>query len=252
MNSSSVFGIYVWSLFGPAYFFVRASMNDLRDVADHWQTLITGLLAIFAAYLAARPGWQQLDALKLQTATLRREVLINRVNSTQRRQEKTREIIETITADFSNHYLDAEGEPIDVDPEWAFWAEGIVDDKIEVLLAQQETSFDGQEIDVARSIVVSFAQDLSICLSTIRRPFSHELADPEWQLDEAEIAKALKAAKHAKTELGSKVWHVRDSANKLHRAYLLTLSELRTQIREIDELLSATKGMQRRRDRSNP
>lgn len=54
-----------------------------------WQTLITGLLALLAAYLAGRPVWRQLTSLQIQSALMERETLTTRVAAIESRRDIT-------------------------------------------------------------------------------------------------------------------------------------------------------------------
>jgi hypothetical protein len=131
-----------------------SSPNDwlacLVGWAYDWQTLITGALAILAAWIAARPGWRQLKSLQLQSEATARETLITRVTAMESRRETTRHKMQHIKDEFSHYDELLE----DINPHAAFSLEGVVDAATAFLIGHQEASLDGEVIDTARQAVL--------------------------------------------------------------------------------------------------
>src|ERR1700680_3969479 len=139
-----------------------------------WQTLITGVLALAAAIVAALLLWRQLKSLQVQSAMMERTTLDMRVAAIVSRRDATSQKMKSITAEFMARLHpndDGEG-PRDINTEWAFQAEQIVNGVVALLIAHQETSLDGELIDARRKVAIQQAQTLSDCLSKIHIPYS--------------------------------------------------------------------------------
>jgi hypothetical protein len=200
-----------------------------------WQTLVTGLLALLAAYIAARPVWRQITSLQIQSEVMARETLIMRVTAIESRRDATRKKIESITHEFLRAiYPYGECADPNINTEWAFEAEKIVDTIVVALIAHQETSLDGELIDTKRSAAIEQAKELSDCLSEIHAPYSCDLHDPELNLTEEQIAAATAASPRAEGHLEECISAVRTSGAELDAAFKVTLEQLRGRIRQID------------------
>ena len=204
-----------------------------------WQTLITGILALIAAGLAAWPVWRQLTSLKLQSAVMQRDTLVLRLGALESRRDATRHKMRSITAEFipqlhPNH--DSKGPP-NINPHWAFEAEQITDGVIATLTGHQETSFDGELIDAQRKAAIQQAKVLSDCLREIHTPCSADLEGPDWNLTKDEITAKEEDAARAERNLEDRISAVRKSADDLDAAFEAGLDQLRTRIRRIDALV---------------
>ena len=204
-----------------------------------WQAFITGLLALLAAYIAARPVWRQLTSLRIQSAVMVRETLTTRVAAIKSRRDITREKIEAITRGLTSGMFVSD-EDVDYPDPWAGEAEPRVDAVVAALTAHQEASLDGELIDTKRRAVIQQAKELSGCLSDIHAPYSLDILspDPEMglsmeQIDAAE-AQANEAAAWAKGNLLQRISAVRKSGDELDLAFKTSLDRLRARIRQID------------------
>ena len=205
-----------------------------------WQTVGTGLLALLAAYIAARPVWRQIRSLQIQSAVMVRDTLTMRVAAVESRRDTTLEKIEGITRGLRRGMYINEDE--DINPYWAHDAEQIVDAVVIALTAHQEASLDGELIDTKRRAVIQKAKELSVCLCEIHTPYSRDLdSQPELGLTKEQIAAAEAAADAAATraegDLQQRISAVRKSADELDAAFKASLDELRARIRQIDVLV---------------
>jgi hypothetical protein len=204
-----------------------------------WQTLITGLLALLAAYFAARPVWRQLTSLQIQSALMERDTLITRVAAIESRRDIAREKIEAITRRLTGGMFVSE-DNLDINPAWAEDAEPLVNAVVAILTAHQEASLDGELIDTKRRAVIQHAKELSGCLSDIHAPYSQDFHSPDLEINltneqiaDAE-AKADAAAARAKHNLSQRISAVRKSGDELDVAFKTSLGQLRARIRQID------------------
>ena len=203
-----------------------------------WQTLVTGLLALLAAFIAARPVWQQIRSLRIQSAVMARDTLIMRIAAMESRQTTTRENIDRITRDFMRTIHPSEYEAVpDINPQWAHAAEQVVDEVIGALTVLQETSLDGELIDTKRQTTIQQAKDLSACLFEIHAPYSGVLDDPELNLTKEQIAAPTADATRAEGNLEQRISAVQKSGAELDAAFKASLERLRDRIRQIDVLV---------------
>jgi hypothetical protein len=203
-----------------------------------WQTLVTGLLALLAAIIAARPVWRQIRSLQIQSAVMARDTLLMRVAALEAQRDTTRTRITGITSDFVRRIYpyEWETEP-DINPGWAAEAEQIVNQVVTALTALQETSLDGELIDTKRRATIQQAKELSACLSEIYMPDSGILDDPELNLTEEQIAAATAAATRAEGNLEQRISAVKKGGDALDAAFQAGLERLRDRIRQIDALI---------------
>ncbi len=208
-----------------------------------WQTLITGVLALVAAIVAAWPVWRQLRSLKVQSAVMQRETLVMRITSIEARRAETRQKMRRITTEFMarlHPYDDGEGPP-DINLVWAFEAEKSADEAVAMLTAHQETSLDGELIDVERKAAIRQAKKLSECLSEIHTPYSSDLEGPDWNLTKNEVARVTEDAERAERNLVDRISGAGKSADDLDAAFGTSLDQLRGRIRRIDALVIHSK-----------
>ena len=202
-------------------------LGCLAGWAYDWQTLITGVLAIFAAWLAARPVWHQLEAAA-------RGMLIMRTTAIDLRRETTHREVQHITDEFNAYFRhDAEPQEEGINSEAAFSLELVVDAVASTLIGHQETSLDGEVIDTARKAVIQRAKALSACLDDIHRPNSMDDGD----LTKEQFAALVEASKRARAHLLSRISTLGKSADELDAAFETSLAELRRRIRRIDNKL---------------
>ena len=218
-----------------------SSLHDwlacLAGWAYDWQTLITGVLAILAALIAARPVWRQLTILQLQSEAAARETLIMRVAAINSRRETTRREVQHITDEFIAYSRDDET-PVeeDLNSEAAMSLEAVVRAVTSILISHQETSFDGEMIDTARKAAIQRAKALEACLNAIHTPNSID----DYYLTRDQVAELVEASERARKHLQSRISALGKSAEELDTAFEASLEQLRMRIRRIDMLLLGT------------
>jgi hypothetical protein len=204
-----------------------------------WQTLFTGFLAVFAAYIAARPAWKQLASLKTQTAVLARDTLVARVSAMESRRQTTRREVVKITHEFTAQIYPygGEQEKPEINHPWAFEAEKTANSVIALLTAHQETSLDGELVDAKRQNMIQQAKMLVECLSKIHIPSSADLRGPDLFLTDDQIAEVTEEGVRSEKYLEDRISHVTKSATDLDAAFEAGLEKLRSRIRQIDALV---------------
>ena len=204
-----------------------------------WQSLIAGLIAIIAAIIAAVPVWRQFKLLRIQSEVNSRAVLVMRVSAAESRRDTTRQKLS-----FTNEFISAvhqdegdDGQP-DINSEWAHSAEQQADAVRDFLIGQQATSLDGELIDAKRNLLIEQIKELCDCLNKIHAPFSHDFSGSDYDLTRAEIAAISDDGKSAEINLEDRIMAVIRSASDLDAAFEAGLVQIRTHIRQIDDLIT--------------
>lgn len=192
-----------------------------------WQPLITGIMALVAAYVAARPVRQQLSMALLDR-------LEARVDALESRRRQLRELIGSITSTFLSQldiYDDGQ-QPDIINPHWAFNAEQKVGEAIQRLKKSLETSRDGNLIDSERAATIQKCEALSECLWAIHAPSSADFGGPDGpKLDEQ--ATYIEEGKCAERSLLGHIIDVSQAGGKLGEAFEAKIIQLRTRMRRI-------------------
>jgi hypothetical protein len=160
---------------------------------------------------------------------MERTTLDMRVAAIVSRRDATSQKMKSITAEFMARLHpndDGEG-PRDINTEWAFQAEQIVNGVVALLIAHQETSLDGELIDARRKVAIQQAETLSDCLSKFHIPYSGQ----------DESAAVMEDGNRAESNLENCISALGKSADDLDAAFGAGLEQLRSRIRRIDALI---------------
>jgi hypothetical protein len=204
-----------------------------RDgIGRRWRRRVAGLAA-------------DQEPREVQSAVMARETLVTRVAAIELRREITCQKMSSITNEFMArlhpYANEHDKEPPYIDTEWAGEGERIANGVVAVLIAHQETSFDGESIDAKRKATIQQAKMLSDCLSKIYIPYSTDLEDPEWNLTTDEITAVEEDGARAEKNLENHISSVSKSAGDLDAAFRTGLNQLRSRIRRIDALVTHDK-----------
>jgi hypothetical protein len=205
----------------------------------NYQTLIAGILALMAAFIASALVFEQVRVARVQSAVMTRDVLKQRLRTVGARQRVVAAIVSSITRDFNVAiYPDPEGEA-DINPLWAHGAEQEVSRAVTKLRRIQKSRSDPAEINAERENLILVAEELGECLYVIPIPAIAPWDDDESAMSAEEKAAALAeaeaCAKTAESELPGKIAAVKREGKLLDDAYLKLLEALRTQLRRIDD-----------------
>ena len=209
--------------------------SGLRWFVYHYQTLLTGLLAIGAAWYAGAPVWRQLTDSNLQTRMLHRETLAMRMAEEENLTNYLKKVIERPLYEAGRVTSDPDGGPIKVDSNHAFHVESLITvarDKAETSL---RNNFD-QGVERAKLALMSALDDLATTLDDVSVParidqHEYNLSDEQWKEIEqkAEEAETLAAAKV------SEAW---TAYKELQTAQTSLIDGLRRQIAQLDESIT--------------
>jgi hypothetical protein len=207
-----------------------------------WQTLVAGLTVLIAALLTLVPIYRQLHMARLQIAISTREVLINRLETTERRASEISVALHSMTGNFlmTIYQNGEEGEPT-IKSGWAFGAQQDVAGLVADLTNRQASQADTQAIDDHRAVVIKRATSLMLCLDAVHRLDSTNFLDSDlgYNDEEARIAEAKAEAesKVASAALDSNIQALQSAAVELDIAFEAHVACLRNRIRQINDLV---------------
>ena len=197
----------------------------LRWLYD-WQTLITGLVALAAAYVATRPVWRQASLAILDRLEARADTL-------ESKRRRTGELITSVSFPSQSGIHDDDKEP-DINPHVAFSAQQQVDTIIAQLGRDIETSVDGNLIDSKRAGAVRQCEALSKSLWAIHAPSSADFGGPDGPGMDEEMA-YIEAGKRAERDLIDRFVDVSKAGRVLDEAFAEKITQLRDRIRQIND-----------------
>ncbi|MEE1878513.1 hypothetical protein [Altererythrobacter litoralis] len=203
----------------------------------HYQTLITGILAIGAAWYAGAPVWRQLKDSNLQTRMLHRETLSMRLKEEEQLTIKLKDIIEQPLYEAGRVTSDPDGEPIKVGPHEAFNVETLISTARNQAKAALRNNFD-PEVENAKSALFVALDDLATTLDDVSVPA--RIDQHEYNLSDEKWVEIEQKAKEAETLAAAKVSEVWKAHKALQAARTSLIAGLRGQIARLDE--SITKG----------
>jgi hypothetical protein len=202
-----------------------------------WQTLITGVLALFAAFVALRPVYGQLKLIREQNKVMLRSTINEMMVSLDLDLASTHEIIDKRFSKIAQDlgYFEDHGDP----PSIAEWASE-QDANIRAVIRELKESFfrhhDVEAVEEYKGDLILALDGLSECLDAIYTPQWHWThPDHEWTEDE-EKAGVVKAKK-AEEEVRDKVRRVAVAATRLSAAREGQRAVYSHRLREIDDAL---------------
>lgn len=211
----------------------------MLDVLMDWQTLATGALAIFAAWIAARPVWRQLQRMETQSNVMLREMLSRRVSELEARRESVqnavREPLDKINTDLAWWHEDTD----DIDEHWAFNMSQLVAGALGRFARFRAAALDDQNLEALKSALVEKMSALADLLDQIHRPASTQQHDEDYSISDEDWAKIIQRGQEARAEVPSKYSDARGALNDLDEAYASKANEARARIVGIDQRLLA-------------
>lgn len=207
-----------------------------------YQSLTAGLLALVAAYLAARPVWKQLHVLTKQAEFQSRDIIklkIKQLTSIADKIEKETNELGTHLRRAQNIYHGYEKNPDPLNPHDAHSLElGIrsLEDWIGTLLDNRDLP-DGIDDDL--SAVIDKAKVFGRTLGSIHAPASVDFGDPDYGFENPKKAEqeALKEAEEALTEVNDHFDGFQSAINTVTAKITAHAQALRGRLREIEAKL---------------
>lgn len=198
-----------------------------------YQTLVTGLLAIGAAYYGAAPVWRQLRDSNLQTRIMHRETLAVRLREAEERAGRVAKAIDDPLWRAQEVTSDPAGEPVEIGEHDAHGVEQMILGRLDWYLVTLEGTEDTR-VEEAKAALKAALKDLTDTLSDVHWPAHNDQSGEDYSMTDEEWAEVLRKAEEGKKLAGEKVSAAWTANRALKAAQEAWIKELRQQIARLD------------------
>ena len=208
------------------------------DWLDKWQTLITGALALGAAYYAGRPVYRQLALMRAQNNVMVRETIGHMIQQLDAHRDRVQEITAKRLTDVHSaiYRFDNYGETKGID-EWAHQQHGEFVSAESELKALFVTSHDVEAVEERKADLLAAVNDLSGILWDIQAPHYEFMFPEDCNWSDEERATAVARSSEAENELDATAGAVSAAVKQLYDAYAQQRAGLVRRLRVIDDSL---------------
>lgn len=219
---------------------------DLVSHAGSWlghfifnfQTLITGLMALGAAYYAGSPVWRQLKDSNLQTRILHRETLASLLREGMERFARIEKEIWPLLSEADRITSDPIGEPVEIDDQTAFYlaqklrGEG---DWYFTILRSTET----EEIERTKAEFSAAYIDLIGTLDDVHWPAHNDQHGEDYSLSDDQWREIMRKSDEGQILASMKVTETRKAFRELQSAQAEWVKLYRAKIAQLDQDIAA-------------
>lgn len=212
-------------------------LSCLGSFIKDFQTLIAGLLAIGAAWMTARPVWRQLDRMSVQTGTMYREFLAERLKALLVRRKWLFERISPFQQEVNQRLYEMREFENGLNIHWVFERSQIASSLRRELEAYRATSRDPAEMTEALDKLIIALKALEDDLYDIHRPTTTDQSGEDYAYTDEQWAEIGRKAKEADSALDGLLSGFNAASRKLGDAVDLEVSHLRDRLKETDDNL---------------
>ena len=202
-----------------------------------FQTLITGVLAICAAWYAATPVWRQLKDSNLQTTIMYRETLAQRLREAEERTARIAQAIDGPLKEAARLTNEPWGEPIKIDEHTAVELYQNIGNQLDWYLVTLIATED-RRIEDAKKQLKKALDDLIETLFAIYFPAQYDQDDEGYSFSDVEWRDILSRSEESRSLASVKVSAVQQAYEALRKAQILYLQELREKIGQLDRRIA--------------
>lgn len=203
----------------------------------NYQTLITGILAIGAAWYAGAPVWRQLKDSNLQTRIMHRETLAIRLREAEERAARVAKAIDDPLWKAQDVTSDPAGEPLEISEHDAFGVEQLIEGRLDWYLVTLEGTEDAP-VEEAKAALKSALKDLTDTLSDVHWPAHNDQSGEDYSMTDTEWAEVLQKAEDGKKLATAKVSAAWKANRALKDAQQASIDGLRRQIAALDQSIA--------------
>lgn len=203
-----------------------------------FQTLITGLVAIGAAYYAARPVWRQLADSNLQTKIQHRETLASLMREAQDRFGRVHKSVADPLVELDRLTVDPVGNAEAIGAEDAFAIEQRLQGELDWYLVGLRAT-EAETIETAKVALKEAMDDLLRTLNDVHWIVHNEQHDEDHSIPDAEWAEIVQRSEKAELLVSEKGAAVRTAMRALEAAQRQWTADLRARIAKLDLAIAA-------------
>jgi hypothetical protein len=210
----------------------------------NFQTLLTGILAVGAAWYAGAPVWRQLKDSNLQTQIMRRDTLAMRVTEAEERAKRVAQSIDGHLNDAQRATLEPWGNPKDLGPHAAFDLELRLSDCLDWYLVTLQGT-ESAAVEAAKAALKTSLDDLTTTLCNIHWPDHNDQSGEDYALTDEQWGEALRLSAEGEKSASGKVASVAKAYRDLKSAQQSDVDGLRTKIAQLDQSIARIDGEDR-------
>lgn len=214
----------------------RAGLAVIAVIHDY-QTLIAGLLAIGAAYITAYPVWRQLDRISVQTGTMFREFLADRIRALVAHRKWLAAQIGPFRQEVEQRLYEMREFEDGLNIHWIFERAQIAGSLKGSLKKYQREQRDAEAIATCLRKTLENLDILEATLDEIHYPHSSDQSGEDYSFTDEQWAEVRRAGEAADERLDGEVASFTKAANALDEALASELSALRDRLRHADDAL---------------
>lgn len=203
----------------------------------NYQTLITGVLAIGAAWYAGAPVWRQLKDSNLQTRIMHRETLAIRLREAEERAARVAKSIDEPLWTAQRVTSDPVGEPIEIGEHDAHGVEQMIQGALDWYLVTLEGTEDAP-VEAAKTALKAAIKDLTDTLSDVHWPVWNDQHGEDYSMTDEQWAEVLQRADEGAKQASAKVSAAWKANRALKDAQQGTIDGLRKQIATLDQSIA--------------
>lgn len=213
---------------------MTAHMGIGQYIYDY-QTLITGGLALGAAYLAAKPVWRQLELTQTQSNGVLRDMLLQRQAEVQHARAA---LLERVGAKLNDldHHLGWEGADERISEQDAFGFDQILSTSISWLRIGYHWR-DSSQVEVARDALTDKIDALLATLSDIHAPAHTDQHGEDYNISDEDWVAFIARGEAAKDEVGEAVSQARSAFAKVLDEMETEATALKKRLTKLNEAL---------------
>jgi len=220
----------------PVQWLLQVSCCFVAFVRD-FQTLIAGLIAIMAALITARPVWRQLDRMSVQTGTMYRDFLADRLKALQGRRKWLFDKIEPFEQEVSQRMYEMREIENRLNIHWVFDRAQTTAILIRELETYRATNRDSSEMAEAVASLVQRLKALEENLDTIHRPDSTDQSGEDWSYTDEQWTEIRAKAEAADAALDGIVNEFEAASKQLRNVVDGEIGRLRDRVKVTDDAL---------------
>jgi len=220
---------------------LMAVLCGLYHFIKDFQTLIAGLVAILAAIISARPVWRQLDRMAVQTDTIVREFLADRLQSLKGRRQWLRNKINPFRNEVGQRLYEMRELENGLNIDWVFERDQLAGTLIDKLRTYQVTNRDPAAMAQGMDVLITKLEALRDSLGSIHRPHSMDQSGEDYAYTDEEWAGVKAKANAADEALDRIVSEFEAAAKSFFDVVDSEVSEMRDRVKATDDALLAGK-----------
>jgi len=202
-----------------------------------FQTLLAGIIAIVAALITARPVWRQLDRMSVQTNTMYREFLADRLKALEGRRKWLFEQIAPYRQEVGQRMYEMREFENGLNIHWVFERSQITGLLVSKLEAYRDANRDSAEMAGAVDDMIGQLKVLEDNMDDIHRPHSTEQSGEDWSYTDEEWAEVGRKGEAADAALDGLVADFEVAAKRLREVVDHEIDRLRDRVKATDDAL---------------